>query len=59
MELFTWVLFGCGIGLIVRALVPGRDLIGFVGTTVLGILGALVAGIFARLMGWAALSPFD
>lgn len=54
MELFTWVLFGFVVGLIARALMPGRDSIGFVGTTVLGIFGALVGGLFARFMGWAA-----
>lgn len=53
MELFTWVLFGFVVGLIARALMPGRDSIGFVGTTVLGIFGALVGGLFARFMGWA------
>jgi len=53
MEILTWVLFGFVVGLIARALMPGRDSLGFVGTTVLGIFGALVGGWFARVMGWA------
>lgn len=54
MELLTWVLFGFVVGLIARALMPGRDSMGFVGTTVLGIFGALVGGWFSRIMGWAS-----
>jgi uncharacterized membrane protein YeaQ/YmgE (transglycosylase-associated protein family) len=32
------------VGLIARAIMPGRDPLGLVGTIVLGILGAMVAG---------------
>jgi uncharacterized membrane protein YeaQ/YmgE (transglycosylase-associated protein family) len=54
MTIFGWILFGFVVGLIARAIMPGRDSMGFVGTTFLGIVGALVAGWFGQAMGWYA-----
>ena len=52
MNILGWILFGFVVGLIARALTPGRDPLGLVGTTVLGIIGALVAGLFGQAVGW-------
>jgi hypothetical protein len=52
MGILAWVLFGFVVGLVARAITPGRDSIGIVGTTVLGILGALVAGWLGQALGW-------
>jgi uncharacterized membrane protein YeaQ/YmgE (transglycosylase-associated protein family) len=52
MGVLGWVLFGFVVGLIARALMPGRDPIGLIGTTILGIVGALLGGWFGRAMGW-------
>ena len=44
MSVLGWMLFGFVVGLIARAVMPGRDPLGLVGTTVLGIVGAVLAG---------------
>jgi uncharacterized membrane protein YeaQ/YmgE (transglycosylase-associated protein family) len=55
MELITFILWLCVIGLIVRAiarlLVPGRQAMGLVGTALAGIAGSFVAGPRRGLIG--------
>lgn len=58
MEILSWILFGFVVGLVARALMPGSDSMGFVGTTVLGVLGALLGGWFSRLMQWSTPTGF-
>ncbi len=43
------IIVGFFVGLIARALLPGADHMGFLATTVLGILGSLVGGFIGRL----------
>jgi uncharacterized membrane protein YeaQ/YmgE (transglycosylase-associated protein family) len=45
MGIITWIIFGFIVGLIARAIVPGRQAMGFVMTTVLGIAGSVVGGL--------------
>ena len=52
MGIIGWILFGFVVGLIARAVMPGRDPMGLIGTTVLGIVGALLAGWFGQAVGW-------
>src|SRR3954469_25673956 len=52
MGILGWILFGFVVGLIARAIMPGRDPLGLIGTTVLGIVGALLAGWFGQAVGW-------
>lgn len=52
MGILGWILFGFVVGLIARAVMPGRDPLGLVGTTVLGIVGALLAGWLGQALGW-------
>jgi uncharacterized membrane protein YeaQ/YmgE (transglycosylase-associated protein family) len=52
MNILGWVLFGFVVGLIARALMPGRDPMGLVGTTVLGVIGALLGGWIGQAAGW-------
>jgi uncharacterized membrane protein YeaQ/YmgE (transglycosylase-associated protein family) len=54
MSIIGWILFGFVVGLLARAIVPGRNSLGLIGTTVLGILGALVAGWIGQALGWYA-----
>lgn len=52
MSILGWILFGFVVGLIARAIMPGRDPLGFIGTTILGVIGALVAGWLGQALGW-------
>ena len=52
MGVIGWVLFGFAVGLIARAILPGRDSMGIVGTTLLGVLGALLGGWIGTALGW-------
>jgi uncharacterized membrane protein YeaQ/YmgE (transglycosylase-associated protein family) len=51
MSILGWILFGFVVGLIARAIMPGRDPLGLIGTTVLGIIGALTAGWIGNALG--------
>ena len=44
------IIIGFIIGLIARAIVPGADTMGFIATTVLGILGSLAGGFIGGLI---------
>jgi uncharacterized membrane protein YeaQ/YmgE (transglycosylase-associated protein family) len=48
----TWTVFGLVIGLIARALYPGRQPMGYIATMILGIVGSLVGGFIAYLFGF-------
>lgn len=52
MGILGWILFGFVVGLIARAVMPGRDPIGLIGTTVLGIIGALLGGWLGQALGY-------
>ena len=52
MGVLGWILFGFVVGLIARAIMPGRDPIGLIGTTVLGIVGALLGGWIGHALGY-------
>lgn len=46
------ILIGFVVGLLARALKPGRDSMGIILTTLVGIAGALLAGWAGQAMGW-------
>lgn len=52
MDILGWILFGFVVGLIARAIMPGRDPMGLIGTTVLGVIGALLGGWIGQALGW-------
>jgi uncharacterized membrane protein YeaQ/YmgE (transglycosylase-associated protein family) len=45
MGIIGWIVFGLVIGLIARALVPGRQNMGIIATTLLGIVGSVIGGL--------------
>jgi uncharacterized membrane protein YeaQ/YmgE (transglycosylase-associated protein family) len=51
LEVLSWVIFGFGVGILARAILPGKDSMGFFATTLLGIFGALVGGWLGRVSG--------
>lgn len=46
------ILIGFVVGLLARALKPGRDSMGIILTTLVGIAGALLAGWAGQTIGW-------
>jgi uncharacterized membrane protein YeaQ/YmgE (transglycosylase-associated protein family) len=51
MQLLWTIIIGFVVGLIARALMPGRDGMGIIFTTLLGIVGALIAQFLGQAMG--------
>mgnify|MGYP002621866092 CR=1 FL=1 len=54
MGIIIMIIVGFIVGLIARAIMPGNQSMGFIMTTILGIVGALVAGLLGQAMGWYA-----
>lgn len=52
MSILVTIIMGFIVGLIARALMPGRDVIGIIMTTLLGIGGALVGRYLGQAMGY-------
>ncbi len=50
MGIIAWIVFGFVIGLIARAIVPGRQHMGFIATTILGIIGSVIGGLVASAL---------
>ncbi|HEY2221812.1 GlsB/YeaQ/YmgE family stress response membrane protein [Actinomycetospora sp.] len=50
LTIIGWIVFGLIVGFIARALVPGKDNIGFFATIILGVLGSVVGGLLGSLL---------
>ena len=50
MGLLAFILFGLVIGLVARAIMPGRQSMGLIATTLLGIAGSFVGGLVGSLI---------
>lgn len=50
MGLLAFIVFGLIVGLIARAVMPGRQSMGLVATTLLGMAGAFVGGLIGSLV---------
>ncbi len=59
MGLFSWILMGLLAGLFARFLLPGRDPMGCIVTTLVGIAGAVLGGFLATLLGFGGFAGFD
>ena len=56
LSLLSWILTGLVVGLIARAIVPGRQSLGLLLTIGLGIVGAFVGGLISTVIwpdSWA------
>lgn len=51
MEIIWTIFIGFIVGLFARALMPGRNIVGFIMTTLLGIGGALVGKFIGQALG--------
>ena len=52
MTIIWTIIIGFVVGLIARAVIPGRDPAGFIITTILGIAGALIGSVMGRVLGF-------
>ena len=50
LALLSWIVTGLIVGVIARALVPGRQNLGWIMTIVLGIVGAFVGGLISSFI---------
>ncbi len=61
MSVIVFIIIGLIAGLLARAIVPGRNSMGWIATIVLGIVGSLVGGFLASLVNpnreFATLQP--
>lgn len=51
MGIIGFIVVGLIAGFIARAVVPGKDDFGIIGTIILGIVGSLVGGFLGSLLG--------
>lgn len=51
MSILWMIIIGFVVGLVARALMPGRDAAGFIVTVLLGIVGSFLAGYLGQGMG--------
>jgi len=49
MSILLFILFGLIVGLIARALLPGRQRMGLIATMLLGVAGSFVGGLLGAL----------
>jgi uncharacterized membrane protein YeaQ/YmgE (transglycosylase-associated protein family) len=57
LAVLSWIITGLIVGVIARALVPGRQSMGWIATILLGIAGAFVGGLISSFIWrdtWAA-----
>jgi uncharacterized membrane protein YeaQ/YmgE (transglycosylase-associated protein family) len=60
MGIISWVVWGLLVGLIARALLPGRQSIGLIWTIVLGVVGSAAGGFLAtEVLSIADSDEFD
>jgi uncharacterized membrane protein YeaQ/YmgE (transglycosylase-associated protein family) len=50
MGIIVWLVIGLIAGFVARAVVPGSDAMGIVGTIVLGLVGSVVGGFLGNLL---------
>ncbi len=53
MSILIFILFGLIVGFLARAIMPGRQSMGFVATALVGIGGSFVGGIIGNLVSGA------
>ena len=50
MGILAFILFGLVVGLVARALMPGRQSMGLVATTLLGMAGSFIGGLVGSII---------
>ena len=50
MSILLFLVFGLIVGLIARALLPGDQRMGWIATTILGVIGSLLGGVVSQML---------
>jgi uncharacterized membrane protein YeaQ/YmgE (transglycosylase-associated protein family) len=58
MGILAWIIFGFIIGLIARAVMPGKQSMGFVMTTLLCVAGSIIGGLVASAITGGSATGF-
>ena len=58
MHIIGFLIFGLIVGLLARAIYPGKQSMGWLGTAVLGMIGSLVGGLIGHAI-WGGASAAD
>jgi uncharacterized membrane protein YeaQ/YmgE (transglycosylase-associated protein family) len=59
MGIIAWIVFCFIVGLIARAVVPGKQGMGFIMTTLLGVAGSLIGGLVASAISGGSATAFQ
>jgi uncharacterized membrane protein YeaQ/YmgE (transglycosylase-associated protein family) len=59
MGIITWIVMGLIVGLLAKAIMPGKDPGGFFITILLGIGGAMLGGYLGTVFGLGTVSRFN
>ena len=54
--IISWIIIGAIVGLLARAIMPGKQAMGLGLTIVLGVVGAIVGGFIGGLLGGSGVS---
>lgn len=54
MHYIMMIIFGFVVGVLARFVMPGKDSMGWIMTTILGIVGSMVGGYISQLLGFTA-----
>jgi uncharacterized membrane protein YeaQ/YmgE (transglycosylase-associated protein family) len=57
MHVIGFLIFGLIVGLLARAIYPGRQPMGWLGTAVLGMVGSLVGGLIGHALWGGSSAP--
>jgi uncharacterized membrane protein YeaQ/YmgE (transglycosylase-associated protein family) len=57
MHVIGFLIFGLIVGLLARAIYPGRQPMGWLGTAVLGMAGSLVGGLIGHALWGSSSAP--
>lgn len=58
MGIISWLILGLIVGIIAKAIMPGRDGGGVILTTVLGIIGGFVGGLIGKYVFHTSMGGF-
>ena len=57
MHIIGFIIFGLVIGLLARAIYPGRQPMGWLATAILGMVGSLVGGLIGHALWGGSTAP--